>query len=186
MDIVENLSQAICAVAPRSRRSRRQDLRARKFSDERWTTASLVEGGPGDVLASAAALHWRDRPRPHFRRQTGSAERKKGAGGRFAGRCPVKARRLRRELMKSSWQVICLVVPTFGTVVAMLLAVHPSTAASASPTTDITTYPDGRPSARYRLEARDHGPVLHHGDGPGQCDHLGAPKTPSAAARCPR
>ena len=76
--------------------------------------------------------------------------------------------------MKSSWQVICLVVPTFGTVVAMLLAVHPSEAASASPTTDITTYPDGRPSARYRLEARDHGPVLHHGDGPGQCDHLGA------------
>jgi len=40
--------------------------------------------------------------------------------------------------------------------------------------TNITSYPDGRPTAEYRLAARDHGPVLHHGDGPGQCDYLGA------------
>lgn len=36
------------------------------------------------------------------------------------------------------------------------------------------TYPDHRPSARYRLDAQDHGPVLRHGEGPGQCDYLGA------------
>lgn len=35
-------------------------------------------------------------------------------------------------------------------------------------------YPDGRPAAAYRLEAKDHGVVLRHGDGPGECDTLGA------------
>src|SRR5439155_5754524 len=35
-------------------------------------------------------------------------------------------------------------------------------------------YPDGRPGARWRLEARDVGRVLKHGAGPGQCDYLGA------------
>jgi predicted GH43/DUF377 family glycosyl hydrolase len=35
-------------------------------------------------------------------------------------------------------------------------------------------YPDGRPAALYRLDARDHGIVLRHGGGPGGCDMLGA------------
>ncbi|MEK6755424.1 MAG: hypothetical protein AABZ02_04645 [Bacteroidota bacterium] len=35
-------------------------------------------------------------------------------------------------------------------------------------------YPDGRPVARYRLEAKDHGIVFRHGDGPRGCDSLGA------------
>ncbi len=35
-------------------------------------------------------------------------------------------------------------------------------------------YSDGRPAARWRLEARDAGPVLKHGAGPNQCDYLGA------------
>ena len=35
-------------------------------------------------------------------------------------------------------------------------------------------YPDGRPSATLRLEAKDQGVILKHGDGPGQCDVLGA------------
>jgi predicted GH43/DUF377 family glycosyl hydrolase len=35
-------------------------------------------------------------------------------------------------------------------------------------------YPDGRPAATLRLEARDQGVVLKHGDGPGECDKLGA------------
>jgi predicted GH43/DUF377 family glycosyl hydrolase len=35
-------------------------------------------------------------------------------------------------------------------------------------------YPDGRPAAALRLEARDQGVVLKHGDGPGECDKLGA------------
>ncbi len=37
-----------------------------------------------------------------------------------------------------------------------------------------TLYPDGRPSARYRLAAADQGIVFRHGDGPNQCDQLGA------------
>ncbi|MEK7684702.1 MAG: hypothetical protein AAB466_04710 [Verrucomicrobiota bacterium] len=35
-------------------------------------------------------------------------------------------------------------------------------------------YPDGRPQATLRLEAKDHGVVLRHGDGPRQCDIYGA------------
>ena len=37
-----------------------------------------------------------------------------------------------------------------------------------------TRYSDGRPAAKYRLDAVDHGVVLRHGDGPGQCDIHGA------------
>ena len=40
--------------------------------------------------------------------------------------------------------------------------------------TEVTQYPDHRPAARYRLEAKDQGVVLKHGDGPNQCDQLGA------------
>jgi hypothetical protein len=35
-------------------------------------------------------------------------------------------------------------------------------------------YVDGRPSAKYRLDAPDQGVVLRHGDGPDRCDYLGA------------
>lgn len=35
-------------------------------------------------------------------------------------------------------------------------------------------YEDGRPRATLRMDARDHGVVLTHGDGPSQCDRLGA------------
>ncbi|MCL2622405.1 MAG: hypothetical protein FWD31_01965, partial [Planctomycetaceae bacterium] len=31
-------------------------------------------------------------------------------------------------------------------------------------------YSDGRPSPAYRLEAKDSGPLLKHGDGPANCD----------------
>ncbi len=34
-------------------------------------------------------------------------------------------------------------------------------------------YPDGRPAAKWRLEAQDEGIVLRHGGGPGNCDALG-------------
>ena len=40
--------------------------------------------------------------------------------------------------------------------------------------TELLKYPDGRPCARWRLEARDAGRVLKHGAGPDQCDYLGA------------
>jgi predicted GH43/DUF377 family glycosyl hydrolase len=35
-------------------------------------------------------------------------------------------------------------------------------------------YRDGRPEARLRMEARDYGIVLKHGDGPDSCDYYGA------------
>ncbi|HNC24487.1 MAG TPA: hypothetical protein PLU52_09790 [Opitutaceae bacterium] len=42
------------------------------------------------------------------------------------------------------------------------------------PAPEIVPYLDGRPAARYRLDAQDHGRVLSHGDGPERCDFLGA------------
>ena len=39
---------------------------------------------------------------------------------------------------------------------------------------EVIKYPDNRPAARYRLDAKDQGVILKHGDGPGQCDYLGA------------
>lgn len=38
----------------------------------------------------------------------------------------------------------------------------------------LPSYLDGRPVATRRLDARDAGPVLRHGDGPGRCDVYGA------------
>ncbi len=35
-------------------------------------------------------------------------------------------------------------------------------------------YPDGRPAATLRMEARDNGVALRHGDGPDRCDAYGA------------
>lgn len=35
-------------------------------------------------------------------------------------------------------------------------------------------YPDGRPAAHWRLAARDAGRVYRHGNGPANCDYLGA------------
>ena len=37
-----------------------------------------------------------------------------------------------------------------------------------------TVYPDGRPSATLRMDAKDQGVILKHGEGPNQCDYLGA------------
>lgn len=39
---------------------------------------------------------------------------------------------------------------------------------------EVPTYQDGRPAARWRLEAHDQGVVLRHGGGLGNCDALGA------------
>lgn len=46
--------------------------------------------------------------------------------------------------------------------------------AQARPGCAQTQYCDGRPTALMRLEARDAGVVLRHGDGPNQCDIYGA------------
>ena len=40
--------------------------------------------------------------------------------------------------------------------------------------TAVQIYSDGRPTATMRLDARDQGIVLRYGDGPDQCDILGA------------
>ena len=56
--------------------------------------------------------------------------------------------------------IICLLPTLAG---AQPAAVPPS-----------ATYRDGRPAAKFRLDAQDHGVVLRHGDGPGRCDILGA------------
>lgn len=42
------------------------------------------------------------------------------------------------------------------------------------PAREVAPYVDGRPTAAYRLDARDAGVVLRHGDGPDRCDELGA------------
>ncbi len=46
--------------------------------------------------------------------------------------------------------------------------------AKVLPAAEIATYPDGRPAAKYRLEAKDYGVVFRHGQGPNQCDYFGA------------
>jgi predicted GH43/DUF377 family glycosyl hydrolase len=63
---------------------------------------------------------------------------------------------------------------TILSLTALLLADTGVGAAARTPQNNVTVYPDGRPSATLRLEAQDQGVVLKHGDGPGQCDKLGA------------
>jgi hypothetical protein len=58
--------------------------------------------------------------------------------------------------------------------IAALLAGTVTLAAEPAAPGSVTVYPDGRPSATLRMEAKDQGVVLKHGDGPGQCDILGA------------
>jgi pimeloyl-ACP methyl ester carboxylesterase/predicted GH43/DUF377 family glycosyl hydrolase len=42
------------------------------------------------------------------------------------------------------------------------------------PVKEVKKYPDGRPAAKFRLDAQDGGVILRHGDGPNECDKLGA------------
>lgn len=42
------------------------------------------------------------------------------------------------------------------------------------PEAEVAKYPDNRPAARYRMDAKDQGVILKHGDGPNECDKLGA------------
>jgi predicted GH43/DUF377 family glycosyl hydrolase len=37
----------------------------------------------------------------------------------------------------------------------------------------VISYSDGRPVAKLRMNAKDAGPILHHGAGPDKCDYLG-------------
>ncbi len=60
------------------------------------------------------------------------------------------------------------VKPTTRCLLAGLVVLQSGWGAEGNP------YPDGRPAATLRLEARDEGVVLKHGDGPGRCDERGA------------
>jgi predicted GH43/DUF377 family glycosyl hydrolase len=53
-----------------------------------------------------------------------------------------------------------------------ILAASPLFAGAAAPAAE--KYPDGRPAAALRMEARDGGVIFRHGQGPGGCDSLGA------------
>jgi len=59
-------------------------------------------------------------------------------------------------------------------ILGSLLAAGTVQSAEMTPGRSPASYPDGRPVAEWRLEAKDQGVVLKHGDGPGQCDILGA------------
>ena len=58
---------------------------------------------------------------------------------------------------------------THSLILSLLVVAQVATHNSAA-----ATYPDGRPAAHLRMEAHDQGIVLRHGDGPAQCDVLGA------------
>lgn len=45
---------------------------------------------------------------------------------------------------------------------------------SPAPARPVQAYPDGRPAAKLRLEAKDAGPIIRHAQGPASCDYLGA------------
>lgn len=55
-----------------------------------------------------------------------------------------------------------------------LAAIIVASAAESGFAAPPAAYPDGRPQASLRLEAKDQGVVLRHGAGPNQCDYLGA------------
>lgn len=57
---------------------------------------------------------------------------------------------------------------------AGVAALAASQGSTVVPAKEVVKYLDGRPSAFMRLEAKDQGVVLAHGDGPGQSDYLGA------------
>jgi predicted GH43/DUF377 family glycosyl hydrolase len=62
-------------------------------------------------------------------------------------------------------------------VASLLVSVCEGTEKTGSqvvPAAEIVKYPDHRPAAKYRLDAKDQGVVFRHGTGPGRCDYLGA------------
>jgi len=60
------------------------------------------------------------------------------------------------------------------TTISIALATVASLADCAQEPVPMTSYPDGRPAATYRLDAKDAGRILKHGSGPDKCDALGA------------
>lgn len=67
-------------------------------------------------------------------------------------------------LVKGKWLVVIMALVIFGC----------NALKSDDSDIKVTQYRDGRPSAKFRMEAKDHGVVLRHGDGPDNCDINGA------------
>ncbi len=61
-----------------------------------------------------------------------------------------------------------------ATALGSLFGWSDSFGATVLPAAQVLSYADGRPAAKYRLDAQDAGVVLRHGDGPNRCDYLGA------------
>ncbi|MCX7049761.1 MAG: hypothetical protein NTX50_30300 [Candidatus Sumerlaeota bacterium] len=66
------------------------------------------------------------------------------------------------------------VIFLFAGLEARFAIAAPEAKSSTLLTSGAATYPDGRPAASLRMEAKDQGVVLKHGDGPDKCDYLGA------------
>ena len=62
----------------------------------------------------------------------------------------------------------------FASVLLIALAGVASRSASAQESPSLKSYPDGRPVAKYRLDAKGAGRILKHGSGPNHCDASGA------------
>ena len=78
------------------------------------------------------------------------------------------------DLLEIRWRPFSHIAPATLRAVAAVPALLAAFGLSAASQVAPSGYPDGRPAASYRLDAKDQGIVLRHGDGPGQCDMLGA------------
>jgi predicted GH43/DUF377 family glycosyl hydrolase len=75
----------------------------------------------------------------------------------------------------SAWRSgLSLAKPLIAIMAWSLFGWAASFGANIIPTANVVAYADGRPAAKFRLDAVDAGVVLQHGHGPGQCDYLGA------------
>ena len=63
---------------------------------------------------------------------------------------------------------------TSTTLTSPPLTASTQTTSTQTAPTPAKVYSDGRPVAKLRMPARDHGVILRHGGGPGECDALGA------------
>lgn len=71
-----------------------------------------------------------------------------------------------------SFRRVLLTATMFG--FTLMVFPTPSAGTQVEISTNITSYPQGWPTPKYRLDAVDGGVVLKHGDGPNRCDELGA------------
>lgn len=66
------------------------------------------------------------------------------------------------------------IITNLSILVSGFLAANPASNAAQASGDKASHYPDGRPAAHLRMEAKDQGVILKHGGGPGDCDLHGA------------